>query len=129
MDCSPPAYSAHGALQSRILVWVVMHTPENLPHPGIEPGSPVSPALAAGFFTTEPPGKPALLMGFPGGSGGKDCLQCRRSRYIKLLNLFWISHSNKNNPKPLSWRLPFGPCGFLRPWVVFSPTSGTQLEF
>ena len=49
-----------------------MPTPENLPHPGIEPGSPVSPALAAGFFTTEPPGKPALLMGFPGGSGGKD---------------------------------------------------------
>ena len=27
--------------------------------PGIEPMSPVSPALAGGFFTTEPPGKPA----------------------------------------------------------------------
>ena len=27
----------------------------DLPHPGIEP---VFPALAGGFFTTEPPGKP-----------------------------------------------------------------------
>jgi len=32
-----------------------------LPHPGIKPTSPESPALAGGFFTTEPPGKPLLL--------------------------------------------------------------------
>ena len=32
--------------------------PEDLPDPGIEPTSFVSPALAAEFFTTEPPGKP-----------------------------------------------------------------------
>ena len=31
--------------------------PEDLAHLGIEPTSPVSPALA-GFFTIEPPGKP-----------------------------------------------------------------------
>ena len=30
-------------------------SPGNLPDPGIEP---VFPALAGGFFTTEPPGKP-----------------------------------------------------------------------
>ena len=30
----------------------------SLPDPGIEPTSPVSPALADGFFTTVPPGKP-----------------------------------------------------------------------
>ena len=30
-------------------------SPGDLPDPGIEP---MSPALAAGFFTTEPPGKP-----------------------------------------------------------------------
>ena len=29
----------------------------DLPNPGINP-PPVSPALAGGFFTTEPPGKP-----------------------------------------------------------------------
>ena len=31
--------------------------PGDLPDPGIEPMSLVSPALAGGFFTTEPPGK------------------------------------------------------------------------
>ena len=29
----------------------------DLPNPGMEPASPVSPALAGGFFTAEPPGK------------------------------------------------------------------------
>ena len=32
-------------------------SPGDLPDPGIEP---VSPALAGGFFTTEPPGKPSV---------------------------------------------------------------------
>ena len=34
--------------------------PGDLPHPGIKPTSLVSLALAGGFFTTEPPGKPLL---------------------------------------------------------------------
>ena len=34
------------------------HFPGDLPDPGIELTSPVSPVLAGGFFTTEPPGKP-----------------------------------------------------------------------
>ena len=33
-------------------------TPGDLPDPGIEPAAPASPALAGGFFTTEPSGKP-----------------------------------------------------------------------
>ena len=33
--------------------------PGDLPDPGIEPMSPAPPALAGGFFTTEPPGKPS----------------------------------------------------------------------
>ena len=32
--------------------------PGNLPDPGIKPMSPVSPALAGGFFTIVPPGNP-----------------------------------------------------------------------
>ena len=32
--------------------------PGDLPNPGIEPTTSVSTALAGGFFTTEPPGKP-----------------------------------------------------------------------
>ena len=34
--------------------------PRDLPNPGIEPRYPASPALADGFFITEPPGKPFL---------------------------------------------------------------------
>ena len=30
--------------------------PEDLPNPGTEPMTPMFPALAGGFFTTEPPG-------------------------------------------------------------------------
>jgi len=34
--------------------------PGELPNPGIEPASPVSSALAGGFFPIEPPGKPLV---------------------------------------------------------------------
>ena len=34
--------------------------PGDLPNTGTEPASPVAPALAGGFFTTEPPGKPQI---------------------------------------------------------------------
>ena len=37
-------------------------SPGDLPDPGIEPESFVSPALAGGFITTAPPGKPHLVM-------------------------------------------------------------------
>ena len=39
--------------------------PRNLPQPGIEPGSLVSPALVGRFFTTELPGKPLLHVIIP----------------------------------------------------------------
>ena len=35
--------------------------PWNLPNPGIEPASLVSPALTGGFFTTGAPGKPSWV--------------------------------------------------------------------
>ena len=38
-------------------------TPGNLPDPGIEPASLVSPALAGEFFTTAPSGKPTSSYG------------------------------------------------------------------
>ena len=36
-------------------------SPGDLPDPGIKLASLMSPALAGGFFTTEPPGKPDAL--------------------------------------------------------------------
>ena len=54
---SPCVTDAEGLLlsQARILEWVAFPLPGD--NPGIEPPSSVSPALAGGFFTTEPPGK------------------------------------------------------------------------
>ena len=40
MDPSPPGSSVHGLLQARILEWVAIPSPGDLPHPGIEPRSP-----------------------------------------------------------------------------------------
>ena len=52
MDCSLPGSSVHGILQARILEWVAMPLPGDLPNPRIKPVSLISPALAGRFFTT-----------------------------------------------------------------------------
>ena len=51
MDCSPPDSPVHGILQVRILEWVAIPSPGDLPDPGIEPGSP---ALQADSLTSDP---------------------------------------------------------------------------
>ena len=58
MDCSPQDSSVHGIFQARVLEWVAFPPPGDLSDPGIDPESS---ALAGGFFTTEPPGKPHLV--------------------------------------------------------------------
>ena len=55
MDCSLPGSSLRGILQARVLEWVAISSPGDLPNPGIEPGSP---AFQADALTSEPPGKP-----------------------------------------------------------------------
>ena len=40
MDCSPPGSSVHGILQAKILEWVAIPSPGDLPNPGIDPRSP-----------------------------------------------------------------------------------------
>ena len=52
MDYSLPGASVHGILQARIVELVAMTPPGDLPDPGIEPASLMSPALAGGFFIT-----------------------------------------------------------------------------
>ena len=42
MNCSPPGSSAHGLLQARILEWVVIPSPGDLPGPGTDPRSPAA---------------------------------------------------------------------------------------
>ena len=41
MDWSLPGSSVHGILQARILEWVAILFSRDLPHPGIEPRTPV----------------------------------------------------------------------------------------
>ena len=52
MAYSPPGSSAHGILQARILEWVAIPFPGDLPNPEIKPVSLMFPALAGGFFAT-----------------------------------------------------------------------------
>ena len=53
MDCSPGS-SVHGISQARMLEWGAIPFSRGSSHPGTERESP---ALAGGFFTTEPPAK------------------------------------------------------------------------
>ena len=53
MDCSPPG-SSMGFPRQEYWSRLPFPSPGELPNPGTEPGPP---ALAGGFFVTEPPGK------------------------------------------------------------------------
>ena len=67
---------------SRLEYWrgLPLPFPGDLPDPRVEPPSPVSPALAGRFFTTEPPGTPSSqsTLSFPGWwKGGGENLAWR----------------------------------------------------
>ena len=55
LDCSLPGSSVHEFSRQEYWSGLPFLTPGDLPDPGIEPMSLVSPALAGGFFTTMPP--------------------------------------------------------------------------
>ena len=52
MDCSLPGSSVHETLQAKYWSGLPCPPPGNLPDPGIEPTSLMSPELAGSFFTT-----------------------------------------------------------------------------
>ena len=52
VDCNLPGSSVHGIFQARIMSGLPFPSPGNLPNPGIKP---VSPALQADSFPSEPP--------------------------------------------------------------------------
>ena len=57
MACSPPGSSVHGSFKAKYWSELPVPTPEDLPHPGMEPESVVSLALAGRFFTTRAPSR------------------------------------------------------------------------
>ena len=79
----PPSSSVHGISQARILERVPFTPPRDFPDPGMEPASLVSPALADGFFTTEPRGKPLNCRTLP------NCLQTLQPRPSQDLQPTW----------------------------------------
>ena len=58
MDYSPLGCSIHGVLQARILELVVISYSRDLPNPGIEPTSPVTPELQADSLPLNHRGSP-----------------------------------------------------------------------
>ena len=56
-DCNPPGFSVHGIFQARVLEWVAISSPGDLPNPRIEPRSS---ALWADAPLPELPGKPMI---------------------------------------------------------------------
>ena len=61
MDCTCQAPLSMEFPRQEHWSGLLLTPPENLPSPRIEP---VFPALAGGFFTTEPTGKPSVLDSF-----------------------------------------------------------------
>ena len=59
-DCSPPGSYVHGIFQAKVLEWLPVPSPGDLPDPGIELTFPVSPAFQADTLAAEPSGKPNL---------------------------------------------------------------------
>ena len=57
VDCSLPGSSVHGIFQARVLEWVPISFSRGSSWPRDQTSIFMSPALAGGFLSTEPPGK------------------------------------------------------------------------
>ena len=88
MDCNPPGSSVHAILQARILEWVAMPPPGDLPEPGIEPSSLMSPALQADSLPAEPP-------------------YSHYGAVITTVHLQNFSSSQTETLYPLNWNIPW----------------------
>ena len=58
MDSNPPGSYVHRIFQARILKWVAISSPEDLPKPGVEP---VSPELQADSLPLNHQGRPIKI--------------------------------------------------------------------
>ena len=83
MDCSSPGSSVRGISQASILECIVISSSRDLPNAGFKLTS-VSPELAGGFFTIEPPGKPFQFSCIP-----KMCFAT--STLYSSISFWWCS--------------------------------------
>ena len=94
MDCSPPGSSAIESSGQENWSGLPFPSPGDLPDPGIEPGSPTSPTLAGGFFTTGNAAAAKALQscltlcdpidGSPPGSPVPGILQARTLQWVAI---------------------------------------------
>ena len=91
MDYSLSGSSVHGISQARILEWVAISYSNGSSQPGIRL------ALAGGFFTTEPPGKPWPETRLWLALAHSDCLLNPRLLHISQANLDHSKHAEKIN--------------------------------
>ena len=82
MDCSPPGSSVHEISQARILE--LPFPSGDLPGPGTEPASPVSPTLQTDSLPLSHWGSPRMQLGFPKEHRTFKCYICSD---IKLTSL------------------------------------------
>ena len=90
MDCSLPGFSVHGILQARILEWVTVIPPRDLPDPGIEPKSLMSPALASRFFTTSATWEAQSRQGSARNNSG--CSRCGGLAQLHVHSALFLLH-------------------------------------
>ena len=83
MDYSPPDSPVHGIFQARIPKWVAISYSKDLPNPGIEPMSLVSPAMAVRFFTWPQSKGTGLLQGMC--SSWEACIQGLADLIVKII--------------------------------------------
>ena len=86
MDCSPPGSSIHGILQARIMEWVAIPSPGDLPDTRIESRSHA--LQADSFLPSEPPEKPQISWISP---QHHPTLKERAATYLDI----YIFHSTK----------------------------------
>ena len=103
MNCSLPGSSVHGIFPARILEWVAMPSSRDLPDPGTEPDSLMSPTLAGVLFTISAtweahrlPYDPAnLFLGiYPRKL--KMCVHIKTCLQMSVVALFTIGTGEKN---------------------------------
>ena len=86
-DCSPAGSSVMEFSRQGYWSGLPYPFPGDLPNPGIKPVSLVSPALAGGFFSAVPPGKPLMVPLSPNSSvSNADCPKCEEISEILFYN-------------------------------------------
>ena len=85
--CDPMDYTVHGILQARILEWVAYLSPEDLPTPGIKPGSPLHCRRIFFFYQPSYQGSPHVNFLWKNFSFSKIFLS------FCMISAWWIIHS------------------------------------